>query len=131
MGAAENKAAVAAMYDAFGQGDVEGVVGANAPDAMWVIHSGAGSPFGGEHKGPDAIGAFFQAINDSIEISQFDMAPIAADGDIVVALGDQTYKVKATGKTVQGPLAHVFTFGPDGKVVRFEEWESNADGAFS
>jgi ketosteroid isomerase-like protein len=130
MGAAENKATVAAAYEAFGRGDVEAVINTNAPDAVWVIHSGGNSPLDGEHKGLDGIGAFFQTINDSIEISRFEMTPIAAEGDIVVATGDQEYTVKATGKTVRGPLVHVFTFGADGKCIRFEEFESNTEGAF-
>ena len=131
MGAAENRATVDAAYEAFGRGDVEAVINTNAPDSVFSIHSGGGSPLDGEHKGLDGIGAFFQTINDTIEISRFEMATIAADGDVVVARGEQEYTVKATGKTVRGPLVHIFTFGPDGKVVHFEEFESNTEGAYS
>ena len=131
MGAAENRATVEAAYEAFGRGDIEAVINTNAPDAVWAIHSGGGSPLDGEHKGLDGIGAFFQTINDTIEISRFEMAPIAAEGDVVVATGDQEYTVKATGKTVRGPLVHIFTFGADGKCIRFEEFESNTEGAYT
>lgn len=131
MGAAENKAAVVAAYEAFGAGDVPSVIAMNAPDAVWTIHSAPNAPFAGEHKGTDAIGAFFGLIPENIEITEFAIAPIAAEGDTVVAVGHQTYTVKSTGKTASGPLVHVFTFGPDGKVSRFEEYEVGVDAAWS
>jgi hypothetical protein len=131
VGAAENKATVVAAYEAFGTGDIAAVIATNAPDAVWVNYSTPASPFSGEHKGLDSIGAFFGLIGDSIDITEFDIGPIAADGDVVVAEGHQSYTVKKTGKTVSGPVLHVFTFGPDGKVTRFEEWESNVHDAWT
>jgi hypothetical protein len=130
MGASENKATVAGAYEAFGRGDIPAVVGINAPDALWTIHSGTDAPFAGEHVGVAAIGALFQTIGESIDIQKFDMRPIAAEGDVVVAYGEQSYTARKTGKTVAGPLIHLFTFNADGRVVRFEEWESNADDAW-
>ena len=131
MGVQENKAAVAAAYEAFGKGDVAAVVGMNAPDAVWANYAVPQSPFGGEHKGLDAIGAYFSLIADNVEITQFDIAPIAAEGDVVVATGYIAYTVKKTGKTISGPLCHIFTFGPDGKVTKFEEWEPQDPDAWS
>lgn len=130
MGAAENKATVTAAYEAFGRGDIPAVIGVNAIDAVWVIHSSPNAPFGGEHKGHDALGAMFQTIGETVDITLFDMRVIAAEGDIVVATGEQSYTVKETGKSVAGPLAHVFTFNAEGKLAHFEEWESNADEAW-
>jgi ketosteroid isomerase-like protein len=129
MGASENKAAVAAAYEAFGKGDIESVIGMNAPDSVWVVHT-AGSPLAGEYKGHDAIGGFFGLVGEHIEITRFELAPIAAEGDTVVAQGVQTDTAKKTGKTVSGPLVHIFTFGPDGKVTRFEEFETGAERAW-
>ena len=130
MGAAENKAAVVEAYEAFGRGDVPAVIGMNAPDAVWVNYASSKSPLAGEHKGVDDIGAFFMKVGENLEITRFDLAPIAAEGDTVVAGGHQTYTVKSTGKTVDGPVIHVFTFGPDGKVTRFEEYETGTEGAY-
>ena len=130
MGASENKTAVQAAYDAFAQGDIAAVIAMNAPDAVWVNYTG-GSPLQGEHKGIDAIGGFMALVGEHLDISEFDLAPIAAEGDTVLAVGRQTYVAKKTGKTVSGPVVHIFTFGPDGKVTRFEEYETGAEGAFS
>ena len=130
MGAKENRATVEAAYEAFGRGDIAAVIGVNSPDAVWAIHTSANAPFAGEHKGHDGIGAMFQTIVESVDITAFSMQPIAADGDVVVAVGEQSYTVKKTGKTVAGPLVHVLTFDTEGQLVHFEEWESNADDAW-
>lgn len=130
MGAAENKAAVVAAYEAFGQGNIPAVVDMNADDAVWTINTGPGSPLAGDHKGKDAIAALFGTIAESIEITKFDAAPVAAEGDVVVARGSQAYTVKATGKTVDGPILHFYTFGADGKLGRFEEYEIDVGDAF-
>src|SRR5947209_1777197 len=129
MGAVENRAAVVAAYEAFGRGDVPAVMAMNAPDALWVNYTSQ-SPLGGEFKGSDEIGTFFVKIGDSIDITQFEMAPIAADGDVVVAAGEQAYTVKSTGKTVAGRVLHVFTFNAEGKVTKFEEFETGTENAF-
>jgi len=131
MTAAQNKAAVAAAYDAFAKGDVPTVIAMNAPDAVWVNYSTSASPFQGEHKGLDGIGEFFGLVGEHIEISQFELAPVAAEGDIVIARGQQTYTVKKTGKRVSGPVVHIFTFDAAGKVARFEEFETNTEDAWS
>ena len=131
MGAEDNRKAVAAAYEAFGRGDVAAIIEMNAADAVWDIHSSPNAPFNGQHKGHDAIGAFFQMVGENIEFAKFEIAPVAADGDVVIAYGEQDYTAKPTGKRVAGPLIHMFTFNSDGKVVRFEEWESNFEGAWS
>ena len=130
MGARENRATIEGAYAAFAQGDVPAVIGINAPDAVWVNYSSPDSPLSGEHKGVDEIGAFFGVIGETIDIAEFDMAVVAADGDVVVARGHQTYTVKKTGKTVSGPVLHLFTFAPDGKLARFEEYETNVNDAW-
>jgi uncharacterized protein len=131
MGAAENKAAVIATYEAFGRGDIDSILASNAPDTLWEIHSAKESPLNGEHKGRDGVAAFFGLVGASIDFAKFEMAPIAADGDVVVAIGEQDYTLKSTGKRVVGPLIHVCTFDSDGKVAHFEEFESNLGDAWA
>ena len=131
MGANENRAATIAAYEAFGKGDIAAIIAMQAPDTLWEIHSSPASPLNGEHKGHDGVGAFFQTVGTALEFAKFDMAPIAADGDVVIATGDQDYTVKATGKRVVGRVAHIFRYNSDGQCVHFEEWESGTEGAYS
>ncbi len=119
-----------AGYEAFGRGDIGYIIGMNAPDAVWVNYSSSKSPLQGEFKGADDIGVFFTKVGEHLDITALEIGPIAAEGDTVVAKGHQTYTVKSTGKTVDGPMIHIFTFGPDGKITRFEEYETGTEGAY-
>jgi len=58
------------------------------------------------------------------------MEPIAAEGDTVIARGHQRYTARRTGRTVDGPVLHIFSFGADGLVHRFEEWEADVGDAW-
>ena len=53
----------------------------------------------------------FDLVADGTEIAKFEIQPIAAEGDTVVAKGVQTYRVKATGKSTTATLIHIFTLG--------------------
>ncbi len=55
---------------------------------------------------------FFTKVGSLLEFARFEMAPIAAEGDTVVAVGDQEYTITATGTVVTGRLAHVYAITP-------------------
>src|SRR4051794_30484894 len=44
------------LYGAFGRGEIEPVLAALAPDVEWVEGDIEGLPYGGVHRGPDAVG---------------------------------------------------------------------------
>jgi uncharacterized protein len=131
MGSDENRATLVKTYEAFGAGDIETILGLQAADTLWEVHSSKESPLNGAHKGIDAVAAFFGLVGTNMDFAKFEMTPIAAEGDVVVAVGEQDYTVKATGKRVAGPLVHVCTFDSEGKLAHFEEWESNVGDAFA
>ena len=131
MGSAENRSAVESAYEAFSRGDVAQVIAMNAPDTVWVNYSTPASSLNGVFKGLDGVSTFFGLIGEHIEVSELEIAPIAADGNVVVSSGRQTYTVKRTGKVVSGPVLHVFTFDADGRVTNFEEWEADAHSAWT
>lgn len=131
MGADENRATLVKAYEAFGAGDIETILGLQSADTVWDIHSSAESPLNGTHKGVDGVVAFFGLVGENLEFAKFEIAPVAAQGDTVVAVGEQDYTAKKTGKRVVGPLVHVCTFDADGKLAHLEEWESNVGDAFA
>jgi ketosteroid isomerase-like protein len=55
-----------------------------------------------------------------MDIRQFDIREVFGHDDTVVAIGDSTEAVRATGKTVKTTFVHLFTM-KNGKTVRFEE----------
>ena len=72
------------------------------------------------------VGEFFRVLNELIEFEQFEPQTFLADGDRVVVLGIDRYKVKGgSGKSLSEGWCHVFTMR-DGKIVAFEEYIDTA-----
>ena len=125
-----NKQIVAGIYEAFGRGDVAGVLGAMAEDVTWEMPGSA--PFAGTRKGHAEVLQFFMQLMGSLKIERFEVAAIVADGDHVVVLGSETCTVPATGRSVSQHWAHAYTLR-DGKVTAVRLYEDSAamDSAFA
>lgn len=115
-----NVEAVRRGYDAFKRGDVPGVLTLLDANVEWITPGPADLPTAGRRRGHAAVTEFFQTLNSMMDIRQFDIRELFGHGDTVVALGDSTEVVRATGKTVNTTFVHVFTM-KDGKTMRFEE----------
>ncbi|MGQ0715965.1 MAG: nuclear transport factor 2 family protein [Pseudonocardiales bacterium] len=122
MGTAENRQVVADVYAAFGQGDIGAVIELTTDDVVWTNHGPAASPLSGVFHGKDGVQTFFGLVNDTLDISKFDLRTIVADGDAVVVWIDSVATVRSNGKTIEGPLAHWMTLR-DGKLATFDEFE--------
>ena len=79
---------VRSIYEAFGRGDVPGVLGAMAEDIEW--HEAEGMPYGGVHHGPNGVaqGVFGPVLQD---IPDFTVTP-----EEFIAAGDQSRSSRAT-----------------------------------
>ena len=60
MSAAENKAATQAAYQAFGAGDLEGVMKNMADDIEWIVPGN--STISGTYRGRDEVAGFFMTL---------------------------------------------------------------------
>ena len=125
-----NKQIVAGIYDAFGRGDVAGVLSAMAEDVTWEMPGS--SPFSGARKGHAQVQQYFTDLMGSVKIDQFGIEAIVADGDRVVVLGSEACTVYATGRTVSQHWSHAYTLR-DGKVTAVRLYEDTAavDAAFA
>lgn len=111
-------------YDAFGRGDVAGVLAILAPEVEWT--EAEGHPYSGTYVGPDAVlENVFARIG--ADWSSFTVTPeeFVADGDHVVVLGDYAGTHGATGKSFGAPFAHTWRI-EDGKVIRFRQFTDTA-----
>lgn len=117
---------VKGTYAAFGKGDIKRIINALTPGVDWQSY---GNPMHfptlGPHTGPSQVQSFFQKVGDTLEFSEFDPREFYASGDVVIALGHFTAKVKDTGRTASAHWAHVFTF-KNGQVVKFREYTDTA-----
>ena len=109
------------LYGAFGRGEIEPVLAALAPDVEWVEGDIEGLPYGGVHRGPEAIGRdVFAQIPGAYE--SFELVPQewVDGGDTIVMLGRVT--VRLDGRESSQSVAQVWKF-QDGKITRFESFQ--------
>lgn len=116
---ATNKEIVQGVYASFAKGDVPAVMAAMADNIEWA--EADGFPLAGTYTGPQAVleGVFMRLgeVGDD-----FAAVPdhFVADGDMVVVLGNYTWKHKSTGAPAQVKMAHVWTVA-DGKLSTFQQ----------
>ena len=120
MGTAENLQVVREGYAAFGRGDVAGLLALMAEDVAWEI-PGAGLPLAGTYRGREGVANFFQKLGEQTEILDFQPREFLADGDRVLVVGWESFKVKATGRVAEAHWIMSFTVR-DGKISAFREY---------
>lgn len=115
-----NKEIVAGLYESFGRGDIPAILASFDKDIEWT--EAEGFPYGGTYIGPDAVveNVFMKL---GTEWENWTAAPdqILDAGDTIVSLGTYTGKYNKTGKSIDVPYAHVWTFR-DGKAVKFVQY---------
>ena len=117
----ENVDVVRKGYEAFGRGDINGLLAQLDPDVEWRTPGPADLPTAGQRRGHDAVQEFFQTLSGLVETLRFEPKQFIAQGDMVIVIGDDTSRVRATGTTLEIRFAHAFTVR-NGTVVAFEEY---------
>jgi hypothetical protein len=117
----DNVRIVQRAYEAFGRGDVETVLGLMDEHVEWVSPGPPDLPTAGTRRGRQQVAAFFQALTDVSEIQRFEPGTFVAQGDQVIVLGEETGRIKATGRVLELSWAHAFTFR-DGRIARMVEY---------
>jgi ketosteroid isomerase-like protein len=125
MSAAGNVEVVRALYAAFGKGDAAAIFATLDPAVVFEVHAPKTVPYGGAWSGLEGAKAFFGAIASSIDVLDFGADETFPSGDVVVAAGHETIRVKSTGNPLAHRWLHVFRLR-DGKIVRFDEWFDSA-----
>jgi ketosteroid isomerase-like protein len=108
-------------YEAFGQGDINGLLALCAESIEWVSSGPSELPTAGIRRGHEQVAKFFTALDGLYEIERFEPRQFIAQGEQVVVLGADTAKIKATGKVLTEEWAHAFTIR-DGKIAAFREY---------
>ena len=112
-------------YEAFGRGDVNGLLALLHDQITWVTPGPADLSTSGRRTSPQEVGAFFGTLSELYEFQRFEPAEFVAQGNRVVVIGSETVRVKATGAVLDLDWIHVFTVR-DGKVVAFQEYFDTA-----
>lgn len=120
-----NVALVRRGYEAFGRGDINGLLALLDEKISWVTPGPAELPTGGRRTGQQEVGAFFGIVNELYEFQRFEPAEFVSQGNRVVVIGSETILVRATGAVLDLDWVHAFTVR-DGKVVAFQEYFDTA-----
>jgi uncharacterized protein len=122
----ENTRVVRELFQAFGRGDIPGVLSLLSEDVVWTIPGRPDAiPYAGVRRGHAGATEFFAALGGAVEFEAFEPREFVAQGDKVVVLGFERGRVRATGKTFDNPWALVFTLG-GGRVTEFRSYEDTA-----
>ena len=112
---------VKTAYEAFGRGDIPGVLASLSQDVVWTLPGAPEIPVAGEFRGRAGVGDFFRLLAENEDIERFEPREFFAGGDRVVVLGHYRARVRATGGTHDFEWVHVFTIR-DGLLATFCEF---------
>jgi uncharacterized protein len=113
-------------YAAFARGDIEAVLKLFADDAeLRQSLSTAIFPWAGTRRGQEQLIEFFAGLAEVGEFERFEPREFIAQGDKVVVVISERFRIRATGRTFDNELVHLFTF-KNGKVSQFRIYEDTA-----
>jgi ketosteroid isomerase-like protein len=120
-----NVALVQSAYAAFGEGNLQKLLGLMTPDIVWEFPASSVIPWAGTFKGPGEVSRFFAALMEHSDPEAFEPRQFVASDDRVVVLGYERFRIKSTGRAFATDWAHVFTVR-DGRIAGFREYTDTA-----
>jgi len=129
MAAEDNLATIQGVYEAFGKGDVDTILGAVADDVDWAVDAEPVGPWYGQRKGKDGVASFFADIAGATDVLDFAVEAMGASENEVFSFLRFAVRMKYTGREASFHLHHYFRFGPGGKIVYYRGSEDSAQVA--
>jgi ketosteroid isomerase-like protein len=118
----DNVAAVQAMYEAFGRGDVPAILERLSPEVDWEEgRDGHGVPWLKAGRGREHVAAFFESLRQ-LDFLRFEPLSLLAGGNQVAAVIAVDLTVRATAGRIVDTEVHLWKFGADGKVAAFSHF---------
>jgi ketosteroid isomerase-like protein len=112
---------IGAIYQAFGSGDVPFILDHMAENVSWDEGIRATDvPYLQPGTGKDHVARFFETLGATIEFTTFEPQAMCASDDTVMVTIKEAGRNLVTGAPLaEETVAHVFTFGDDGRIVAF------------
>lgn len=121
----ENLRTVQGIFEAFGRGDIPGLLDMVTDDVQWIVSGPDTVPYFGERRGRAGVTDFFVQLGSNVEFQRFEPQEFVAQGDKVAVTGSERGLVKTTGRSFDNDWAMLFTVG-GGKVSRLRIYENSA-----
>ena len=121
----ENSELVQQGYKLFSQGDIPGVLKLMSPNVAWVLPKVENVPFMGSFQGVEGVAQFFGALSGAIDLLDYEPREFIAQGNKVVVLGGNRYRVKGQKDEYDEKWVDVLTV-ENGKITRYEQYGNTA-----
>lgn len=121
----QTKQLVMQAYQMYLDKNIKGILSLLDDNVEWVGQDSDYIPFAGSFHGKDQVAQFFNKLEQSQDVVNFEPQNYIAEGDKVAVTGISNWTVKATGQTYDNPWVHIFTVR-DGKIVRFQQYNHTA-----
>lgn len=121
----DNLTLIQGIYSAYAQGNSQFILDRVTDDVDWINEGPNSIPYAGTFKGRKDVQRFFEALASSADNGQVISEDWITQGDKVVSTGRFTATVKASGRRIDVPIAHVFTLR-DGKIARWVGYSDTA-----
>jgi ketosteroid isomerase-like protein len=118
---ASHTSTVAAMYEAFGRGDLAGILSHLSQDVTWDVTEepwtphAAGVPWLTPRRGHDQVAAFFEIVG-AWKYERFELLDMLTS-DTQAAAEIRLTADLPNGNRIDEVVIHMWTFGPDGNVI--------------
>ena len=116
---------IESLYASFLDGDLDAILEIVGDDAELIVYGPAELPFTGRFRGRSGTRQFLEALIITQDDIKAEISERIVQGNTVVIIGSYSAKIKATGKTISTPLAHVWTV-ESGKITRFLDFFDTA-----
>jgi uncharacterized protein len=116
-----NLGTVSAMYDAFGRGDLDGILSHLSEDVTWDVTEepwtphAAGVPWLSPRRGHREVAEFFEIVS-AWSYERFEVLDLLAS-DTQIAAEIRLIAALPNGNRIDELVIHLWTFGQDGKVI--------------
>jgi len=118
-------AIVQQIYEAFGRGDVPGILAHVADQVDWEFVGSSSLAYAGRRQNRQAVADFFAAVAKTDDVHVFEPREFLESGDHVTVLGWEKSTGRDTGRAFESEWAHVFTI-TNGKVTRWRGFFNTA-----
>jgi len=117
---------VQGVYEAFGRGDIEYILGQLTDDVDWASCPDSDiAPWHGIHRGRAEVPAFFKALGDTLQITEFTPLSFTSNETDVMVVTHWAAVAPATGKSTAMDIHHWWRFR-DGKICFYRGTEDTA-----
>ncbi|HEX8552736.1 MAG TPA: nuclear transport factor 2 family protein [Abditibacteriaceae bacterium] len=121
----ENAALIQALYAAFEQRDIAGIVELLADDIDWLFFGPSEIPFAGHYRGHAEVAGFFEKALGTSDFLVFEPREVIPGFTNVLVQGFERVRARSTDRIWETDWAHVFTIA-DGKIVKLREYYDTA-----